>query len=436
MRRIFSDFAYGPGPRDGCWWDETCDLPLFAPLAGAHRCDVVIVGAGFTGVSAALHLARAGADVIVVDAGRVGWGASGRNGGFCCLGGGVASDAILDRRFGRTERLRYRATERAAVDLVAELIDALGLDVDRHSDGETLLAHRARDARGFDAAARRIEENYGVVAHIEVPAQAGMGGAFHSALTTPIGFGLNPRKYVAGLVAAAVSAGVRFFDQTAVHGVTTEGVETQAGHVRADRVIVATNGYSSEDVPAWMRARYLPVQSNVLVTRPMTDAEQRAQGWTSGQMAYDTRHLLHYFRRLPDNRFLFGRRGGLTASPAAEARARTATEADFRRMFPAWHGVTVTHAWSGLACLSRSLVPFVGPVPDMPGALAGFAYHGNGVAMGTFAGACLATLALGKEPDLWPRAMQTPPERFPAGNLRRALLYPVYAGYAVMDRLP
>ncbi|MEL7164924.1 MAG: FAD-binding oxidoreductase [Pseudomonadota bacterium] len=436
MKRIFSDFAYGPGPRDGCWWDDTCDLPLFAPLAGAHRCDVVIVGAGFTGVSAALHLARAGVDVVVLDAGQVGWGASGRNGGFCCLGGGVASDAILDRRFGREERLHYRAAERRAVECVATLIDDLALDVDRHSLGETLLAHRPRDARAFETAARRIEENYNVVARQENLETAGMGGPFHGALTTPIGFGLNPRKYLVGLVADAVSSGVRFFDHTPVTECISGGVRVGDGVVRAERVVFATNGYSSEDLPHWMKARYLPVQSNVLVTRPISKAEQRTQGWTSRQMAYDSRHLLHYFRLLPDNRFLFGRRGGLTASQGAEARARAATEADFRKMFPAWQDIAVTHAWSGLACMSRSLVPFAGPVPDVPGVYAGFAYHGNGVAMGTFVGTILAALVQDLEPAIYPAAMRTPPPRFPLGGLRRALLVPAYASYALADRWP
>lgn len=434
MKRIFSDYAYGPGPRAGCWWDATCAIPSFEALEGDTHCDVVIVGGGFTGVSAALHLARAGADVVVVDAAQMGWGASGRNGGFCCLGGGIASDATLDRAFGRHERLAWRRTEAAAVATVARLVDELGLDVDRHSDGETLLAHRARDAQDFEAEARRIEENYGVMARVDNPDSIGMGGPFFQALTTPIGFGLNPRKYLAGLVRAAQQAGVRFHDQTEVTEVRSGYVKTPKGTVRASRIILATNGYSSEDVPAWMRARYMPAQSTVLVTRPLTDAEQQAQGWTSTQMAYDSRHLLHYFRRMPDGRFLFGMRGGLRSGTRAEMRARRAVERDFRSMFPAWRDVEVTHTWSGFVCLARRGLPYVGPVPDHPGVLAGFAFHGNGVAMGTHAGACLAALAQDQMPEHLPAAMQVPPQRFPFGGLRRAIMPPIYAGFALADR--
>ena len=434
MRRIYPDYAYGPGPREGCWWDETCDLPRFAPLQGEVRAEVAIMGAGFTGLSAAYHLSKAGASVAVIDAHCVGWGASGRNGGFCCLGGGIASDGLLDREFGRDGRLAWRATERAAVDLVEALIESLKIDVDRHSDGETLVAHRARDAEVFPVLAQSIEENYGVTARIEPPTDAGIGGPFHGALTTPIGFALNPRKFLSGLVRACVDQGVQIFDQSAARQISSSGLCTDAGRIVAERVIVATNGYSSENTPAFMAARYMPTQSTVLVTRPLSKQEQEAQGWARFQMAYDTRNLLHYFRLMPDGRFLFGMRGGLLSGARAEARARAAVLRDFRRMFPAWASVDVRHSWSGLVCLARNRMPYVGPLPDAPGVLAGFAYHGNGVAMGTYAGACLAALAQDKSPALFPNAMKRPPARFPLGTWRRVLMAPIYAGFALTDR--
>ena len=438
MRRIFPDFAYGPGPRNRCWWDDTAEMPAGTTLDGHATCDVVIVGAGFTGVSAALHLARAGASVIVLDAQRIGWGASGRNGGFCCLGGGRASDATLDRRFGKSGRLDWRRTEKRAVALVSELIGEMDLDVDRHSDGETVLAHSQRAAGSFEKAARRIEENYGVTPALELGpnvANAGFGGPFHGALTTPIGFGLNPRKFLAGLVSEAQSSGVRFCEKTAVTKIAGSGVETARGSVRAERVIVATNGYSSEDIPDWMAARYMPAQSNVVVTEPISNGLRAAQGWTTAQLCYDTRSLLHYFRMLPDGRFLFGMRGGLGSSPGFERTAQRRIRRDFRRMFPAWRSVAITHGWSGMVCLSPTMLPVVGPVPAGGGTLVGFAYHGNGVAMGTFVGAILADLALGRTPDLYPDAIRVSPRRFPLGRWRRGLMVPAYALLGLRDAL-
>ncbi len=436
MKRIFADYAYGPGPRSGCWWDETCDVPRCDTLDQTIKCDVVVVGAGYTGISAALHLAQKGASVVVLEANQVGWGASGRNGGFCCLGGGMIDDAYLDRQFGKAGRLDWRLAEKTAVQCVSDLVSELDLDVDRHSVGETSLAHTPGAARTFNDYATQIAENYGVDAAVLSASQAtsaGFGGPFHGALTNPIGFGLNPRKYLSGLVQAALALGVRIFEQSPVHDLRSNFVKAGSGQVNAERIIVATNGYSSEDVPSWIAHRYMPAQSTVLVTRPLSESEILAQGWTTDQMAFDTRNLLHYFRLMPDNRFLFGMRGGLFSSPNAEARARVAVVRDFRKMFPEWRRVEVRNKWSGMVCLARNLAPFVGNIPDSKGVLAGFAYHGNGVAMGTFSGKILADLALGNTPDLYPAVLRAVPGRFPLGRARRVLMPPIYGLLKLAD---
>lgn len=442
MRRIFSEYAYGAGPRSGCWWDETCDLPKGAALQGAHRADVAIVGAGFTGLSAALHLAQAGARVAVVEAQAPGWGASGRNGGFCCLGGGMLSDDALDRRVGRAGRLEYRQAEQAAVTLVGDLIDTHRIEADRHSNGETTLAHRPSDMDDLERHAATVTENYGItptlIAARDLRDQ-GMAGPFHGALTVPVGFGLNPRKYLSGLLSAATAAGAQIHQHSLVRGLVRVGrhhvVQTDGGTVAADQVVIATNGYSSEDLPDWLAGRYMPGQSNVMVTRPLSEAEVSVAGWSSDQMAYDTRHLLHYFRLMPDRRFLFGMRGGLMTGPSAERRARARIRRDFDAMFPAWAHVDVHHNWSGMVCLARDRLPFVGAVPDAPGLWAGLCYHGNGVAMGTYSGAILADLAQGKTPMRpYPAAMQRPLTRFPLGRARRAIMPLVYAGLTLADR--
>ena len=221
MRRIFPEFAYGAGPREGCWWDRGLELPELPVFTGQARADVAIVGGGFTGLNAALTLAENGADVVLLEAAHPGWGASGRNAGFCCLGGGVAPDAWLDREYGIADRRAWRQCELRAIQHVEDRIAGLGLDVDRHSRGETLLAHRARDARKFEGAAESIAENYGVTPVIH-GAEA-FGDGFHGALTTPVGFALNPGKYMSGLVQACLDRGVRIFAQSPVTGVRRRG---------------------------------------------------------------------------------------------------------------------------------------------------------------------------------------------------------------------
>ena len=435
MKRVHSAHAYSDERIERCFWTEAVpDKVLSRPaLSGSLKADVAIIGAGFTGLSAALRLARSGVDVVVLDTRFPGWGASGRNGGFCCLGGSKLADAKLDRAYGKRARLDWRMAERRAVELVAALIAANGTDADTHSSGETALAHKpGRLASDHDIAA--CEENYGVTPKLlygEDLKRNGLNGPFHGAMTIPLGFALHPRKFLLGLLRACEAAGTRVFGDSPVSGLHKVAggyrLATACGEVNCTKVVLATNGYSSDDLPGWMAARYLPVQSSILVTRELSASELDDAGWTSRQMAYDTRKLLHYFRLMPDNRLLFGMRGGLLSTSRAEARSKGTIRRDFEAMFPAWREVETPYYWSGMVCLSPRLVPFCGPVHGMPDLFAGFAYHGNGVAMGTYCGAHLAERMLGNiDKHPLPEFVSRPPGRFPLGRWRNALMWPAY----------
>ena len=441
MRRIYPDHAYGPAPRAGCFWDTTCDLPDYPSLDRDVSADVAIIGAGFTGLNAARALVSSGASVILLDEHAPGWGASGRNGGFCCLGGGKSSDTQLDRRFGKDARLEWRNAEKRSVAHVDNFLRETGADVDRHSEGETLLAHRPKDARAFDAEAQSIEENYGLQAVIEsadASDRSGKAGGFYGALTVPIGFALNPRKYVAALLQALAGTDTRLFSKAPVTGLHRHGsgwrLKSGTVEISAKNVIVATNGYSSEDIPKWLAGRYMPVQSSVAVTRPISPEEQEAQGWNSHQMCYDTRNLLHYFRLMPNGRMLFGLRGGIKGTPGSDARAYARLRADFDAMFAQWRRVEFSHNWTGFVCLARKSQPFIGEIPNMPGVYCAMGYHGNGVAMGSYAGDLVGRLVAGDASVRIHMAAQSPLATFPYGRIRRVLLAPAYAMMKVADR--
>lgn len=443
LGRIWESAAYGQEPLRDCWWAESIQPGDWPALENDETADVAIIGAGFTGLTAALHLAEAGLGVTVLEAEHPFWGASGRNGGFCCLGGAKAGFSKMAAMFGTEEARGFAQAERAAIDFVEGQIDRLGLDVDRHSDGETQLAHRPRDFEAMREGVGQIRDLYGVDATVIPPeglAQAGMKGPFHGAVTTPIGFALNPRKYAAGLTHAAKDAGARIYGQSTVTAIEplSDGryrLTTKSGSVTARKFIIATNGYSSENLPDWMAGRYLPTQSSVIVTREMSPDELAAQGWTSTQMCYDTRHLLHYFRLMPNGRMLFGMRGGLSHTPETEAVVRGKIRADFDAMFPAWRDVETPHYWSGFVCLTRDLLPYAGPIPGMEGGFAAFAYHGNGVSMGSYSGRLMADVVQGKTPETpYPAPMRHVPRRFPLGRFRRLLMRGAYLHYAWKDR--
>lgn len=441
MKRIYGSYAYGPGPRGTCFWDESAALFEWPQQNGDMTADLCVIGAGFTGVNAALTAARGGSDVVVLEAETPGWGASGRNGGFCCLGGAIHDKAKLKQRYGAEAEARFYAAEKASIDHVAGLLRTHSIDADVHSDGETYLAHKPSRMAELEAHGRAFEETFGGTAsYARSPtelADEGMAGPFHGGVTTRLGFALNPRKYIDGILRVALDAGIRIFARSPAIGMSREAgiwrVKTANGVVSADKVLIATNGYSSEDLPAWMAGRYMPTQSTVIVTRPLTGDEIQKQGWTSHQMSYDTRHLLHYFRLMPNNRFLIGMRGGLMSSARSEAAARARVRASFAKLFPAWSDVDITHEWSGMVCLSPKFAPFAGEIPGHPGLLAGFAYHGNGVAMGSYTGHLLGQFALGADDAHIPEVMRSSPGRFPFGRGRRILMPPAYAKFWLQD---
>lgn len=438
MSRIFEDRAYEAASLNGCFWAD--DYPredlVWSQASGEVSADVAIIGAGYTGLSAALHLAQAGVDVAVFDMHEPGWGASGRSGGFCCEGGAMASDKLLARRYGDRGLSEWEETQVSAVHLVQRLIEDHGIKADTHSKGETQLAHSDRSYRRLKAKAEKNGYDFIPTAKL---AEKGMNaGGLRGGLTYPVGFGLQPRKYVIGLAQAAKKAGARIYARSAVQRIERAGdrhaLLLDEARVSAKKLIIATNGYSRDDVPNWLRGRFMPVQSNIIVTRQLTNAELLSQGWTTRQMVYDTRRLLHYWRLLPDNRMMFGMRGGISAKPAMDRKMHRMIRRDFETLFPAWGHVETPWFWTGLVCLTAKLSPFVGAIPEMPHTFAGFGWHGNGIAMGTYSGRILANLAMGEELAV-PAAMRDVPSRMPFGKRRRIVLPPIYKGFAVRDFL-
>ena len=382
------------------YWRASCPaLPPPCPrLEGETRADMVIIGAGYAGLNAALELnEQHGADVVVLEAGQPGWGASGRNGGFCCLGGSRLSDAAIRRGFGEAAVTEWADYERAAIARVQDNLARYGIDAQVTEPGELLLADSPRAWAQMQAAA--LAQGARLMDRAALQAAGLHTGAYLGGLYMPEGFGLHPYAYVTGLARAALDAGVRVHGDSRALALVQDAqgwqVKTASAVIKARKVLVATNGYSDETLVPWLRGRILPAISNIMVTRPLTQSELAAQGWTRTLMAYDTRTLLHYFRLLPDNRLLFGARGGLSFKPASVADFARRARAEFELIFPGFAQAEAAYHWNGLVCLTSSAAPYIGSAPGAEGLFCALGWHGNGVAAASEGGRRAARALMG-----------------------------------------
>lgn len=444
MQHLYHSTALDPAIPVPSWWRDTkTDVPAYPTLEGEIDTEIAIIGGGYTGLSAAYHLARDhDIQAVVLERAYPGWGGSGRNGGFCCMGSSKMPWNKMAAKFGLEEARCFWRSQRESVGLVAEIIDREGIDVDKTGHGEVSLAHKPNLVDALREEADYMARTFGATEKFmskeDLVAQGFNSPGLYAGVANPVGFGLNPWKYVTGLAAATARAGARVFGNTEVIHWSREGgkhvLATQRGRVRADKVLIATAGYTPEDLHNDYGGRVLPALSSIVVTRPISEAEQKAQGWTNTTPVYDIRYLLHYFRLLPDGRMMFGGRGGLSAEPGKLRAQQDRIEADFRAYYPDWRHVEVTHRWSGLLCLAQDLVPHVGSWDDQPGVYFAMCYHGNGVAMGTWSGRAAARAMVGGV-DERPNFIRRPPPRFPLAFLRPLYLRGAYVAYGIRDSL-
>lgn len=427
------------------YWEASAD-PLgidIPPLAADETCDVAIIGAGYTGLSAALELAgESHLDVRVLEAATPGWGASGRNGGFSCIGSHKLAYGKMIATYGLDDTRHFFRTMTDAIDLVRDTCSRHGIDAWLGGEGELVLAHLPGRMEEFRAEQAFLRDTFGETTDLLSPddlrANGTWGPKFHGGLRGHVGNGIHPLNYVRGLARAAAGAGVRIHGNSQVirweERPDGHYLSTRSATLKARRVILATNGYTPEDVAPPLAGRLLPALSNAIVTRPLSPEERAAQGWTSQLMAFDSRHLLHWFRLLPNHRFLFGGRGGTDASDRGAQPMRHSLTAAFHDLFPAWRDVEITHFWRGFVCLAYDLVPYVGALDDKKSVWTAIAYHGNGVAMASWCGRALARLVAGKSgPEVLPGVLIRRLARFPFPALRPLYLKGAYLWYGWQD---
>ena len=434
MNLLFANDRRGEYP-PSLYAEQNPALPPFPPLRGDARADVVVVGAGYTGLGAALTLARAGRSVVLLEAQRVGFGASGRNGGQ--MGSGQRLDV------GELERMAGRAAARRLWDMAEEakaLTRALAADA-----GVTVhpgIAHAARNAREVRHAyenAERLARDYdyalidpldaaGLQALVKSPLYAGGDldrGAGH----------LDPLALALGLARLAAAAGVRIHEGAHVHAIShgrraaeTSIVQTGTGRVICDHVILAANGYLGH-LDMGVAARVMPINNFVVATEPLG---ARADDILGENIAvHDTRFVVNYWRLSEDRRLIFG--GGESLGYRFPRDIAAKVRRPLEQVYPQLRGVRITHGWGGTLAITMNRMPyFARPAPNC---LSASGFSGHGVALANLAGKLMAQAVIGQSEGFDTMAALRLPS-FPGGAaLRWPLLVAGMGWYSLRDRL-
>jgi glycine/D-amino acid oxidase-like deaminating enzyme len=380
-------------------WSATAPpIPALTPLRQAVRAQIAVVGAGYTGLSAALHLAEAGRDVIVLDALDLGDGASGRNGGQVIPGLKFDPDT-LEELFGAAVGMRLVATVAAGPDLVFDLIRKHGIACDAVRSGWLQLATSERTLTPIRTRVSQWKARGAAIENLSPEDAARLTGTqrYYGGLIDRRGGTVQPLAYVRGLASAAQRAGVHLFTHSAATKLERSGrewcIRTRDGSVSCGQVVFATNAYSDKFVEPLQRT-IVPVPSLQVATTPLP-AELGRSILPEGQSVSDTWRLLRYFRKDAQGRLIMGSRGVFGDVPPA--RAATLHYRAVREIYPQLEGVSFDYHWSGFVAMTPDHLPHLHEVA--PGIVAGLGYNGRGVAMATMMGTLLARLLLGEDAD-------------------------------------
>jgi glycine/D-amino acid oxidase-like deaminating enzyme len=403
-------------------------VPEPAPLPATA--DVVVIGAGYCGATAAAGLARRGRGVVVLEAGDDGSGASTRNGGMVIPELKHGPDALA-RRYGDTGRAMLRETL-AAYAYVRDLVAHEAIACDWRECGGLLLAHHPRQVPALQQVAGEwvdAGQPVRVLAASELRSEIG-SDAFAGGLLMERTAAVQPAQLHAALVARARAAGADVRHRTRATRLERRGqgfvVQTARGAIAAGDVLVAANAYVDGVLPP-LEQRVLPLGSFIIATEPLP--QERARSVMPGdRMCFDTKHLLNYWRLSPDRRMVFGGRASLAATTVAGA--RDVLYAEMVRVHPQLRGTQVTHAWGGRVAVTRDRLPHVGR-------LEGVAYatgcNGTGIALASWFGERAAAWMTGEEP---PPAFSVPSfATIPLRAWRRLWLPPAGRVLQVADRL-
>jgi len=403
-----------------------------AKLQGEIRADVVVIGGGFTGLHAALSAAERGYSVVVLEAGKLGWGASGRNGGQM-IPGWRKGAAELIKSYGQTRAKDLFSLALEARALTLERIAKHKIKCDLRTNGHLTIATKGADLIWMhgevDALARCLGYSHARSLDADEARAKVAANGVHGGLFDAGGGSLHPLNYALGLGGAARAAGVQIFEDSRV--VATESAKgvvarTEQGAVRARFGVLACDALLG-GLERRIASHIMPVASYLVATAPLDDPRAVIPGDCA---VSDSRFVVNYFRLSADGRLIFG--GGERYSPNPPADVSAFVRPYMERVFPQLRGVRIDHAWGGLVSISMTRLPHVGRLGDL---FFAHGYSGQGVLVPALVGKLMAEAMAGTAERFDVLAGMAPPE-FPGGAALRTPLYVLgMLYYALRDRL-
>jgi glycine/D-amino acid oxidase-like deaminating enzyme len=380
------------------YWLTTADFPVPLPRPLPEVVDVAVIGAGFTGLSAARTLAQRGAKVAVLESETIGWGASSRNGGMILTGMKLGVNQLISK-YGRELTHRMYAASLATIDCVEQIIREEKIDCEFSRCGHLEVACKQKHfddyARQAEVIAREFNHEMRVVQRQELSDEIG-SNIYYGGMVDEVSAGANPARYVAGLGRAALKAGAEIFEHTRVEKIERDSrqgesgwkLATSRGPLWAHEVFVATSGYTGRATPA-LQKKLIPIGSFIITTEILP--EKLAQELSPrNRMIYDSRNYLYYYRLTPDRRMLFGGRAAFF--PENSQTVRQSAEILRHGMidvYPQLSDAKIDYVWGGTLDFAFDIMPHAGQLDGMYYAVG---YAGHGVAMATYQGQKIAEL--------------------------------------------
>jgi gamma-glutamylputrescine oxidase len=430
---FFKHLMHNTGHPAGSWYRATVETPPVRPrLEGDIDVEVGIVGGGYTGLGAALEAASKGIRVAVLEGADIGSGASGRNGGQIHTGQRIDPETLSTQLGADTARQLWDMAEDAKASLYG-LIAQHGIDCELKS-GLIHAWHKPHFADDDRAYADFVRTHYGydkvsLLSKAAVAAELGTD-AYHGGLYDAGGGHLHPLKLALGMARAAESTGAILFEHSRVSRIETTGsrpvLYTERGRLTCDTVLLCGNGYM-EGLDDAVDAHVMPINNFILVTEPLTDRAILPHDFA----AADSRFVVNYWRKTPDNRLLFG--GGENYTPWFPKDIAGMVRRNMLKIYPQLASVAVTHAWGGTLAITLSRAPFVRRLSRNVFVSAG--YSGQGVVLAPWFGKLLARAATGDGRDIELLSRLPTPAFFGGRLLRWPALVAGLSYYALRDRL-